>query len=411
MQPLQLSRGLDAEGLAEGRADLVEGGERCGRITRLVERSHEEAPRPLAEGMFGDHRPQVRHEARRGASRAGVARSDVAFVPANPQERITTTSDVKGGAGILVVSVSGDSGICSAGFAVIDRDNRPGFLTAAHCDATRVYRYPAQPCSVIDANCNYIGDFAGPFRDGGDHDETYVLTRSSWRPVPTVNNPSGPDIPVDDGVEQVAGSPVCRSGITTGLRCGTIKAGFWSGAPGYTNMRAADTCVSGGDSGGAVIAPSGSGNHAQGIVHGGNGFAFLCLRISRLLQLTYYVPLQRALSALNLRLQTASHAPTPTPTPSPTPSPKWTGGKKFWGGLGGSVIGKVSPVSLNPSSVQIFGRGTDNGLYTNRQTDGVWSGWQGLGEVVTEPPTAVARNGGIDVYFRGDRATRSASKR
>ncbi|HZM76419.1 MAG TPA: glycosyl hydrolase [Candidatus Limnocylindrales bacterium] len=91
----------------------------------------------------------------------------------------------------------------------------------------------------------------------------------------------------------------------------------------------------------------------------------------------------------------------PATPPPPQPSHKWTSGSTPWDALGGVVKGKVASVSVHAGHLQIFARGSDDRLYTNTQTGGTWGGWQGLGDFLTEPPTALVRAGGIDVYYRG----------
>jgi hypothetical protein len=324
---------------------------------------------------------------------AGVGSDQVAYEVTSRQAQ--PLEDLQGGYGYYLQR---NGSTCSVGFAVTHPSyGGQAFLTAAHCfvltGSTEALRYVGS----FPPNDYWHLGFLSHLRLDAEHDEALVYTSGSrYRPVPRVHGYGAADILVGDGAEQVAGSPVCTSGRSSGLACGKIRSGehqftTTSGLR-HERFRATDTCGMPGDSGGSVI----SGTHAQGLVSAGT---FPCPYFS-FSRYTYYVPIQRALTQLGAKLQTTP-IPTPTPTPTPAPSAKWVSGKQFWGGLGGAVQGKVASVSLSADHLQIFGRGTDNRLYTNRQTNGSWSGWQGLGDVVTEPPTAVARNGGIDVYYRG----------
>jgi len=355
---------------------------------------------PQANEVRVQHLPGARAEAEAFAAASGLDVAAVGYetVPARP----VASHDVKGGQKYFPTPGGLPAGLnptyCSTGFAVTVGTfpglGRAGYLTAGHCAAAGPEVYTGNPTSSVPVHVHQ-GRFVASFVDQ-QNDEATVVTDPDFNPRSRVDGHGRSDILVGDGTTQVDGSPVCLSGATSGLQCATIRSGtfdpvFAGSGPGSgqkRNLKASNACEHGGDSGGAVI----SGTHAQGIHIGGNKCPWF-------LKYAYFVPIQRALGALGAALRTT---PVPTTPPAPgMPSPKWTVAKQFWGGLGGAVQGKVASVSLSPNSVQIFGRGTDNGLYTNKQVDGVWSGWQGLGEVVTEPPTAVARNGGIDVYFRG----------
>ncbi|HEY0698307.1 MAG TPA: ricin-type beta-trefoil lectin domain protein, partial [Micromonospora sp.] len=145
--------------------------------------------------------------------------------------------------------------LCSIGFAVVG-----GFVTAGHCGAA------GSP--TLGYNNVSQGTVAGSSFPGNDYG--WVRTNSSWTPRPWVNNYSGGNVSVAGSQDAVIGSSVCRSGRTTGWRCGTIlgrneTVNYAQGA--VYGLTRSNACAEGGDSGGAWI----SGNQAQGVTSGGSG--------------------------------------------------------------------------------------------------------------------------------------------
>ncbi|MFI5836668.1 ricin-type beta-trefoil lectin domain protein [Micromonospora sp. NPDC051300] len=145
--------------------------------------------------------------------------------------------------------------LCSVGFAVAG-----GFVTAGHCGATgsptRGFNNVAQ------------GTFAGSSFPGNDY--AWVRTDADWTPRPWVNNYAGGNAPVVGSRDAVIGSSVCRSGRTTGWRCGTLlgreeTVNYAQGA--VYGLSRSNACAEGGDSGGAWL----SGDQAQGVTSGGSG--------------------------------------------------------------------------------------------------------------------------------------------
>ncbi|MFT7838482.1 ricin-type beta-trefoil lectin domain protein [Saccharothrix sp. BKS2] len=146
--------------------------------------------------------------------------------------------------------------LCSVGFSV----NNGGFVTAGHCGGT------GSP--TLGHNNVAQGTFAGS--SFPENDYAWVRTNANWTPTPYVNNHSGGSVAVAGSQEAGVGASVCRSGRTTGRRCGTVQAKNvtvnYSGrlVHGLTSTTA---CAEGGDSGGAWPA----GNQAQGVTSGGSG--------------------------------------------------------------------------------------------------------------------------------------------
>jgi hypothetical protein len=54
----------------------------------------------------------------------------------------------------------------------------------------------------------------------------------------------------------------------------------------------------------------------------------------------------------------------------------------------------IAVVTWGPNRLDMFGLGTDNQLYHQAWSDGVWGGWEGLGGALTSAPAVVS--GGRD---------------
>jgi streptogrisin C len=173
------------------------------------------------------------------------------------------------------------SGKCSIGFPVSG-----GFVTAGHCGGpgTAVY-------GVNGAALGTVRDARYP---GNDY--AWVQTHGSWISQPWVNNYSGANDIVAGSNEVGVGASVCRSGATTGKRCGWIQSKNLSVnyPPGVvTGLTMTNVCAEGGDSGGSWL----SGNQAQGVTSGAAGN---CTQGGT----TYFQPVNPILSAYGLSLTT-----------------------------------------------------------------------------------------------------------
>ncbi|MFI6508724.1 ricin-type beta-trefoil lectin domain protein [Streptosporangium sp. NPDC050855] len=206
-----------------------------------------------------------------GAVDAGAVRVAVSEAP-------RTLYDIRGGDQYVI---NGNT-LCSVGFSV----NNGGFVTAGHCGGT------GSP--TLGHNNVSQGTFAGSSFPGNDY--AWVRTNGNWTPRPWVNNYGGGTVPVAGSQEAVVGASICRSGRTTGWRCGVIQAKNvtvnYSGSlvHGLTQTSA---CAEGGDSGGAYI----TGDQAQGVTSGGAGN---CSNGGH----TFYQPLNEILSVYGLTLTT-----------------------------------------------------------------------------------------------------------
>ncbi|GAA3774298.1 hypothetical protein GCM10022225_72500 [Plantactinospora mayteni] len=170
-----------------------------------------------------------------------VVRADDAYRP---------VYDTRGGDQYVI----NNSVLCSVGFAVAG-----GFVTAGHCGG-------------VGATTSGSGVAQGTFRGSsfpGD-DYAWVQTNANWVSRPWVNNYSGGTVNVAGSQEAAVGASICRSGRTTGWRCGTITAKNvtvnYSGQLVY-GLVSSTACAQPGDSGGSFLA----GNQAQGVTSGAGG--------------------------------------------------------------------------------------------------------------------------------------------
>ena len=163
---------------------------------------------------------------------------------------------------------------CSIGFAVTG-----GFVSAGHCGTTG------------STTSSPSGTFAGSSFPGND----YAFIRSSASITGTVNNYSGGSVAVRGSSDAAIGSSICRSGSTTGWRCGTIQArnstvNYAEGS--VTGLIRTSACAEPGDSGGSAL----SGNQAQGVTSGGSGNCTFG-------GTTYFQPVNEILNAYGLSLR------------------------------------------------------------------------------------------------------------
>jgi streptogrisin C len=170
---------------------------------------------------------------------------------------------------------------CSIGFSV-----QGGYTTAGHCgragERTSGFNRVAQ------------GTFRASAFPGDDH--AWVAVNSSWVPRPIVNGYGRGNVTVRGSTEAAVGASICRSGSTTGWRCGTIQAKnqtvrYPQGT--VFGLTRTNACAEGGDSGGSFI----SGNQAQGMTSGGSGN---CTTGGT----TFFQPVRETLSRYGLTLVT-----------------------------------------------------------------------------------------------------------
>ncbi len=73
-----------------------------------------------------------------------------------------------------------------------------------------------------------------------------------------------------------------------------------------------------------------------------------------------------------------------------------------WENLGGQLGSEPAAVSWGPGRVDVFARGTDGSLITRRYVQGTWYNWVSLGGQIVGKPAVVSWGPGhLDVYARG----------
>lgn len=208
---------------------------------------------------------------------AGVVRVEKSEVAPEPAR------DIRGGDEFHRPTGNGYVTLCSIGFAV-----QGGFVTAGHCGGA------GDPVNAPDGAA--LGTYQASVFPGRDW--AWVATNGNWTPTPQVNNYAGGTAAVAGSSEQGIGASVCRSGRTTGWRCGVIQEKNVTinyGDGDIPGMATGSACAEGGDSGGSVL----SGDQAQGVTSGRIGD---CSSNGRFI----YQPVNPILNAYGLQLTTTS---------------------------------------------------------------------------------------------------------
>lgn len=234
----------------------------------------------------------------------------------------TLMMSVHGGNRFDIVGV----GACSVGFAVAG-----GFVTAGHCGY--------QGASTVGPS----GTFAGSSFPGNDY--AWVRVADGETPEGYVNNYAGGRLRVGGDAPATVGASVCRSGATTGFRCGQLQARdvttiftLPSGvAVAVSGLIRTNACAARGDSGGPLLA----GNQAQGVLSGGTGD---CSSGGT----TYFQPVSEILATYGLQLLVP-----PTDPPPPTPVDRSPIGwldvaRPTADGLGLEVFGWMADQDMQP---------------------------------------------------------------
>ena len=218
-------------------------------------------------------------EAEAFVAASGADKSAVRVERSNEQPQ--TYYDVRGGDAYYI----NNSARCSIGFSV-RKGTTNGFVSAGHCgragNSTTGYNRVAQ------------GTFQGSSFPGNDY--SWISVNSNWTLRGWVNNYSGGNVAVKGSTAATVGSSICRSGSTTGWRCGTVQqlnASVRYSQGTVSGLTRTNVCAEPGDSGGSFI----SGSQAQGMTSGGSGN---CSSGGT----TYFQPVNEALSAYGLTLVT-----------------------------------------------------------------------------------------------------------
>jgi streptogrisin C len=252
--------------------------------------------------------------------------------------------DVVGGNAYFI----GSGTRCSVGFSV-----NGGFVTAGHCGGTGATT--SQPS----------GQFAGSSFPGNDY--AWVRVSAGNTMIGAVNNYSGGRVAVGGSQDAAIGATVCRSGSTTGWRCGTIQARnasvtYPQGT--VTGLIRTSVCAEPGDSGGSLLA----GNQAQGVTSGGSGN---CSSGGT----TFFQPVNEILQAYGLTLVTGGGG-NPPPGGDCSQGAEFTGtGNLTSGASGFQPNGSYyqSPVSGSHTGCLDGPSGTDFDLYLQKWNGAAWA--------------------------------------
>lgn len=195
-------------------------------------------------------------------------------------------------------------GRCSAGFNVTD-GQRDFILTAGHCGPTgSIWFADGQGTRQLGATVN--SSFPG-----GDFSLVQYDTDKAGQGADVVAVGGGKGVRITGAGDAAVGQRVFRSGSTSGLRDGQVTAlnatvNYPEGT--VTGLIETDVCAEPGDSGGPMF----SEGVALGVTSGGNGD---CTTGGT----TFFQPVTKALSALNVKLITTTPPPGAQST-APTPA-------------------------------------------------------------------------------------------
>ena len=198
--------------------------------------------------------------------------------------RFHAAADLLGGTGWAIPAAAGTGQVlCSVGFnGRLKSNGAPQLTTAGHClDGTAipgssaralVQSRPADPQWALGATLG--NPVAASVQFGFGVDSARIAVDPSWTPQPSVavwgggaGAPSaGTPVAVRGSTAAVVGAKLCKSGRTTGWTCGTVlEVNVVPRVSGEdVNAIITNTCVLGGDSGGAALI----GDYAAGITSG-----------------------------------------------------------------------------------------------------------------------------------------------
>lgn len=208
------------------------------------------------------------------ASQVGLVGSEfeVRTVEAMP----TTLAAIYGGDAYIINRAAR----CSVGFTVTT-----GFVSAGHCGT------PGSTATTSSGAS--LGTFSGSVFPG-NADMSYIRTVSGTTLTGQINGYGSGNLPVSGSTAAGTGSSICRSGSTSGVHCGTVRA--LSATVNYaegrvTGLTQTSVCAEPGDSGGSYY----SGSQAQGVTSGGSGDCTVG-------GTTYFQPVNEILSTYGLTL-------------------------------------------------------------------------------------------------------------
>jgi Alpha-lytic protease prodomain/Trypsin len=223
------------------------------------------------------------------------------------EEQPTLRAALKGGLGYLRNPGDGYLYACSIGFNVL-KGTVPGYVSAGHCgDAGEpVFLEGSAGTGPQWTLGPQIGTFqASNFPNPGQtgNDWSWIAISGAHTQSATVYGWGKGDVTVKGSTAGGVGTAICRSGRTSGWRCGTVEAlnqtVSYSSGETILNLTRTTACSEGGDSGGSFITGPGQ---AQGVLSGGSGSCKGKQPNNR--TRSFFQPLLPILSAYGLTLKT-----------------------------------------------------------------------------------------------------------
>jgi streptogrisin C len=155
---------------------------------------------------------------------------------------------------------------CSAGFNARRSDGTRLVITAGHC--TNIGSSWSGPGGTI-------GTRYGSSFPGNDYGSIRVTSSSALSTGLVDRYSSGADLRVTGAANPANGTAICRSGSTTGYRCGSVTGlnqtvNYGSSGIVYGLIRT-NACAQPGDSGGSMVRNSSPTTIAYGLTSGGSG--------------------------------------------------------------------------------------------------------------------------------------------
>jgi streptogrisin C len=224
-------------------------------------------------------------------------------------EQPTLRATLQGGLGYLRNPGDGYLYACSIGFNV-SQGSTPGYVSAGHCGDAGEPSYlegsaGTGPQWTLGPKIGTFvaSNFPNPGQTGNDY--SWVRVDAGHTQQPIVYGWGKGNVTVRGSTEAAVGAAICRSGRTSGWRCGTIEAKNqtvnYSTGETILNLTRTTACSEGGDSGGSFITGPGQ---AQGVLSGGSGSCKGKQPNNR--TRSYYQPLLPILQAYNLSLLTGA---------------------------------------------------------------------------------------------------------
>jgi hypothetical protein len=236
---------------------------------------------------------------------SGANADHVRFVTEEEQARPRAT--LEGGLGYIRNPGDGYLYACSIGFTVT-KGTTPAYVSAGHCGNAGEPVYlegnaGTGPQWTIGPQIGTFSASSFPASGKSGPDYSYITVSGSHTLAPVVYGWGKGDATVHGSTAGGVGTAICRSGRTSGWKCGTIDqvdvSVTYSTGETITHVNRTDACSEGGDSGGSFITGPGQ---AQGVLSGGSGSCKGHLPNSR--TRSYFQPVNPILSAYGLTLKT-----------------------------------------------------------------------------------------------------------